>query len=293
MTRLTQTFAKVRNENRAALIGYITAGDPDLERSFEIIDAACEAGLDILELGIPFSDPTADGTIIQRASSRAIKAGMTLRHGIEFVRKLRQKHELPIILFSYYNPIFAMGTEIFVHEAVHSGADGVLCVDLPSENSDEIMQFVQQPVAQNDDKNVSVNNTDTVNNTDNRFHFIRLIAPTTDAVRRNEILHRADGFVYIVSRRGVTGGNSNKIDWKCLEQEISEMRCETKIPLCVGFGISTPDDVQAAGTIADGVVIGSAFQRIIEEHPNTAKQSVADFITILTTADKRQSNCLF
>ncbi|MDR0704237.1 MAG: tryptophan synthase subunit alpha [Planctomycetaceae bacterium] len=288
MTRLTQIFEKTRNENRVALIGYITAGDPDMEWSFEIIDAACGAGLDILELGIPFSDPTADGPVIQRASSRAIKAGMTLRHGIEFVRKLRQKYELPIILFSYYNPIFAMGTETFVREAVEAGADGVLCVDLPSEYSDEIMRHIQQPNIKNADKNVSVNNVDTFN-TGNRFHFIRLIAPTTDTVRRNEILRQSDGFVYIVSRHGVTGGNSNKIDWSGLEQEITAMRCETKVPLCVGFGISTPEDVQAAGTLADGVIIGSAFQRIIEEHPDTAKQSVANFVTTLTTVNKRNS----
>ncbi|MDR1962518.1 MAG: tryptophan synthase subunit alpha [Planctomycetaceae bacterium] len=257
MTRLQQTFEKTRYEKRAALIGYITAGDPDLERSFEIIDAACNAGLDILELGIPFSDPTADGPVIQRASSRAIKAGMTLRQGIEFVRKLRQKHELPIIIFSYFNPIFAMGTKNFVHEAVAAGADGVLCVDLPSEHSNEIMQFAD---------------------TENPLHFIRLVAPTTGMVRRNEILRKANGFVYIVSRHGVTGGNSNKIDWTILEQEINEMRRETPVPLCIGFGISTPEDVQAAGKIADGVIIGSAFQRIIEEHPDNAKQLVADFV---------------
>ncbi|MDR2755307.1 MAG: tryptophan synthase subunit alpha, partial [Planctomycetaceae bacterium] len=265
---------------RAALIGYITAGDPDIERSFEIIDAACGAGLDVLELGIPFSDPIADGPVIQRASNRAIKAGMTLHHGIEFVRKLRQKYELPIILFSYFNPVFAMGTEVFVHEAINAGADGVLCVDLPSENSHEIMRYVQEPNSKN------VSQTNTAHNTINRFHFIRLIAPTTDAVRRNEILRCSDGFVYIVSRHGVTGGNSNKINWNALEQEITEMRRETKVPLCVGFGISTPEDVQAAGTIADGVIIGSAFQRIIEEHPNTAKQTVADFVTTLATANK-------
>jgi tryptophan synthase alpha chain len=200
---------------------------------------------------------------------------MTLRHGIEFVRKLRQKYELPIILFSYYNPIFAMGTETFVREAVNAGADGVLCVDLPSEYSDEIMRHVQQP------------NT---KNKANRFHFIRLVAPTTDTVRRNEILHCSDSFVYIVSRRGVTGGNSNnKIDWNSLKREINEMRNVTNNPLCVGFGISTPDDVHTAGTFADGVIIGSAFQRMIEEHPDTAKQSVADFVTTLAAACKRNS----
>jgi tryptophan synthase alpha chain len=288
MSRLSQTFEKTRNEKRAALIGYITAGDPDIEWSFEIIDAACGAGLDILELGIPFSDPTADGPVIQRASCRAIKAGMTLRHGIEFVRKIRQKHELPIILFSYFNPVFAMGAESFVREAVNAGADGVLCVDLPSENSDEIMRYAPQSNSKNSRSIDSVsNNNNTVNSTVSHFHFIRLIAPTTDPVRRNEILRLADGCVYIVSRRGVTGGNSNKIDWHGLEQKIAEMRRETKVPLCVGFGISTPEDVHSAGSIADGVIIGSAFQRIIEEHPDTAKQDVANFVTILAAENKR------
>jgi tryptophan synthase alpha chain len=265
MDRLQQTFEQTRYEKRAALIGYITAGDPDVERSFEIIDAACGAGLDVLELGIPFSDPTADGQIIQRASNRAIKAGMTLPKGIEMVRKLRQKHELPIIIFSYFNPIFAMGTENFVGEMSEAGADGVLCVDLASEYSDEIMQYAEPKKP---------------------LHFIRLIAPTTDAVRRNNILRHADGFVYIVSRRGVTGGNSNKIDWNFLEQEIKGMRRETKVPLCIGFGISTPEDVQTAGKIADGVIIGSAFQRKIGEKPDTAKQDVADFVRQLRSLKK-------
>ncbi|MDR1384730.1 MAG: tryptophan synthase subunit alpha [Planctomycetaceae bacterium] len=258
MTRLTETFEKTRREKRAALIGYITAGDPDLERSFEIIDAACDAGLDVLELGVPFSDPTADGPVIQRASSRAIKAGMTLEKGIEFVKRLRQKYELPIILFSYFNPIFAMGTERFVHAASIAGADGMLVVDLPSENANEIMRHVQKP---------------------NELHFIRLISPTTDLVRRNEILCQSDGFVYVVSRRGVTGGGSgNKIDWNALKQEVSEMRRETSVPLCIGFGISSPEDVRAAGSIADGVIIGSAFQRRVEENPDTAKQTIAEYV---------------
>jgi tryptophan synthase alpha chain len=258
MTRLTETFEKTRRENRAALIGYITAGDPDLERSFEIIDAACGAGLDVLELGIPFSDPTADGPVIQRASSRAIRAGMTLEKGINLVKRLRQKHQLPIILFSYFNPIFAFGTEQFVHAAWNAGADGMLVVDLPSECADEITQYVQKP---------------------NELHFIRLISPTTDLVRRNEILRQSDGFVYVVSRRGVTGGGSNnKIDWNALAAEISEMRQETSVPLCIGFGISTPEDVHAAGKIADGVIIGSAFQRRVEENPDTAKQTVAEYV---------------
>ena len=258
MNRLTETFKKTRNENRSALIGYITAGDPDVEKSFEILDAACGAGLDVLELGIPFSDPTADGPVIQRAAGRAIRAGMTLEKGIELVRRLRKRHDLPIVLFSYYNPILAMGTEKFVTESIAAGADGALVVDLPSENADEILRHVKSS---------------------DSFAFIRLIAPTTGPQRRCEILRQAEGFVYVVSRRGVTGVGG--IDWTALADEMKELQKETNIPLCVGFGISTADDVKNTAKIADGAIIGSAFQRIIEEQPQTAAKAVADFIKTL------------
>jgi tryptophan synthase alpha chain len=255
MTRLAQTFSKTRLENRAALIGYITAGDPDFEQSFAIFDAACSAGLDVLEIGIPFSDPTADGPVIQRAAGRALRAGMTLEKGIELVRRLRKRHELPIILFSYYNPVLAMGTETFVTEAIAAGADGTLVVDLPNDRADEIMQYVKPS---------------------DSFAFIRLIAPTTDPLRRGEILRHAEGFVYVVSRRGVTGVGG--VDWHALEAEMKELQKETAVPLCIGFGISTAQDVQHISKIADGAIIGSAFQRIIEEQPQAAVKAIADFV---------------
>jgi len=258
MNRLTQTFEKTRHENRAALIGYITAGDPDIEQSFAILDAACGAGLDVLEIGIPFSDPTADGPVIQRAAGRALRSGMTLEKGIDYVRRLRERHDLPIILFSYYNPVLAMGAERFVTEAIAAGADGALIVDLPSENSDEMMQFVKPTES---------------------FAFIRLVAPTTDPVRRRDILKKSEGFVYVVSRRGVTGIGG--IDWNALEGEMKELRKETTVPLCIGFGISTAEDVHNIAKIADGAIIGSAFQRIIEEQPQTAATAVAKSIAAL------------
>ncbi|MCL2709593.1 MAG: tryptophan synthase subunit alpha [Planctomycetaceae bacterium] len=264
MSRLTETFTRTRNENRAALIGYITAGDPDIEASFAILDAACGAGLDVLEIGIPFSDPTADGPVIQRAAGRALKSGMTLETGIDFVRRLRKKHDLPIILFSYYNPVLAMGTERFVTEAIAAGADGALVVDLPNEMSDELMQHVKPSEL---------------------FAFIRLVAPTTDPLRRLEILRRAEGFVYVVSRRGVTG--VGEIDWNALSNEMKELRKETAVPLCIGFGVSTAEDVQNVSNIADGAIIGSAFQRIIEKQPHTAAGAVADCVKMLRC--KRQS----
>ena len=258
MNRLTQTFNKTRGEHRAALVGYITAGDPDIETSFAILDAACSAGLDVLEIGIPFSDPTADGPVIQRAAGRALRAGMTLETGIAFVRRLRERHEVPIILFSYYNPVLAMGAERFVAEAIAAGTDGVLVVDLPDETSDELMRCVKPS---------------------DSFAFIRLVAPTTDPVRRREILRRAEGFVYVVSRRGVTGVGG--IDWNSLSDEMRELRQETTVPLCIGFGVSTAEDVHSIAKIADGAIIGSAFQRLIEEQPQRATESVADYIKAL------------
>ena len=264
MNRLSETFQLAKKENRAALIGYITAGDPDMELSFEIIDAACEAGLDILELGIPFSDPTADGPVIQRAANRAIRAGMTLEKGVKLVQRLRERHDIPIIIFTYYNPILAMGTERFVSKAIDAGADGVLAVDLPSENADEILQFVDS---------------------DKTFSLIRLVAPTTDPVRRQQILSEAEGFVYIVSRRGVTG--SGKINWNALAEEMDILRKATETPLCVGFGISTPEDVQSAAKIADGVIVGSAIQKIVEEQNGESSASVVKLIRNLYEATFR------
>ncbi|MDR0870915.1 MAG: tryptophan synthase subunit alpha [Planctomycetaceae bacterium] len=255
MSHLSDTFQRIRGEHSAALIGYLTAGDPDAETSYRIIDAACCAGLDVLELGIPFSDPTADGPVIQRASKRAIENGMTLTKGLEIVQRLRQKHSLPVIIFSYYNPILSMGTDVFIQKALAAGADGVLAVDLPSENADEITAFVPNGSA---------------------FHFIRLVAPTTDVQRRKIILSKADGFVYVVSRHGVTGSGS--IDWSALAKDLKAMRQETATPLAVGFGVSTANDVQNVAEIADGVIIGSAFQKLVEENPQSAAENVAALI---------------
>ena len=258
MTRLSQTFEKTRHAHRPALVGYITAGNPDFEQSFSIFDAACSAGLDVLEIGIPFSDPTADGPVIQRAAQRALRAGMTLQKGIDLVRRLRKRHELPIILFSYYNPILALGADTFVAESIAAGADGALVVDLPTEGAEEILQYVKP--------------TDS-------FALIRLIAPTTDPTRKREILRQAEGFVYVVSRRGVTGVGG--VDWHTLANEMQELRKETTVPLCIGFGISTAEDVQNISTIADGAIIGSAFQRIIEEQPQSAAKAIEDYIAHL------------
>ncbi|MGL4943992.1 MAG: tryptophan synthase subunit alpha [Thermoguttaceae bacterium] len=251
--RLAQVFDNAQCENRAALIGYITAGDPDAERSFEIIDAACRAGLDVLELGVPCSDPTSDGPVIQRAMARALRSGMTLAHSLTLARRLRERHDLPIILLSYYSPIVDFGVERFVTEAMAAGVDGTLVVDIPHQ--------LTRPKS---------------------FAFIHLITPNTDAARRKEIVQQATGFVYVISRPGVTG-NSSVIDWNALEQRIDILREEmrqakTSVPLCVGFGISRADDAQRIARIADGVVIGSAIQSLIEDDTHNAPASVAEFV---------------
>jgi len=268
MSRITGTFERLKQENRVALIGFIMAGDPDFEQSFEIVSAACDAGFDVLELGIPFFDPIADGPVIQRATQRAIQSGMTLEKGLHFVRRLREKHDLPIIICSYYHPIVAFGIEGFVIEAIDAGVDGVLVVDLPGENAGKLTRYVGN---------------------EREFHLIRLILPTTDATRRTVLLREADGFVYCVSRHGVTGVDSEKtIDWNELARRVADLRSETSVPLCVGFGISTADDVRKISRIADGAIIGSVIQQMIEEDPETAKtricEMICDFRSLMYTA---------
>lgn len=242
MTRMEETFKRLKNNNEKALVGFITAGDPDMETSVSIISAMCENGADILELGVPFSDPTADGPVIQRSSARALKAGMNLGSVIEMTRKIRQNTDVPIILFSYYNPIMAYGIDRFHTDAVDAGADGVLVVDLPPEESEEL----------------------TGNWTGNDLCLIRLVAPTTPPGRMEMIARDAAGFLYMVSMTGVTG--SGGLDITQIGECVEMLKKSASVPICVGFGISTPSDVAAVSAVADGVVIGSAFERTIEEN---------------------------
>jgi len=242
MTRIEQTFENLKANGEKALVGFVSAGDPDRDASQRIIAAMCANGIDILELGVPFSDPTADGPVIQRSSSRALKAGMTLATVIEMIRVARTTTDIPIIVFSYYNPILAYGAERFHRDAVAAGADGVLVVDLPPEESDEL--------------------TTAWGNTS--FSLIRLAAPTTTADRMKKIAGSASGFIYLVSKTGVTG--SVGLDAPEIGGQIRLLKSVTDLPVCVGFGISTPEDVADVAAIADGVVIGSAFERTIEEN---------------------------
>ena len=241
MNRIDETFNRLTQKKEKALVGFVTAGDPEPDTSLDIIDAMCRSGIDILELGVPFSDPTADGPVIQRSSARALAKGVTLASVFEMTRRLRERHALPIVLFSYYNPILKLGAENFYRQAVDAGADGLLVVDLPPEESTELTG--RWPGAD--------------------LHLIRLIAPTTPAERMRHIAESGTGFLYLVSKTGVTG--SDGLDTEEAAGKTVGLRDVTKLPICVGFGISTPRDVAAIAAFADGVVIGSAFERTIED----------------------------
>lgn len=245
MNRIKKTFDALKEKRQKALVGFVTAGDPDLSTSTDIITKMCGAGLDVLELGIPFSDPTADGPVIQRSSARSIAQGTHISTIIEMIKNIRKTIDIPIILFTYYNPVIAFGAEKFYREARQAGADGTLVVDLPPEESDEMTKFW---------------------NDDNDFSFIRLLAPTTPKERMEKISKAASGFIYLVSKTGVTG--SDGIETSKIAKQMETIRSVSDLPVCVGFGISTPEDVSQIASFADGVVIGSAFERLIEDNIN-------------------------
>ena len=243
MNRIDVRFASLKKNKEKALVGFVSAGDPSLPDSLELLAAMCGAGLDILELGVPFSDPTADGPVIQRASARALKNGATLAGAIETAAALRKRTDIPIILFSYYNPIFAYGPGTFYRDSVAAGADGVLVVDLPHEETGELTDCWGK---------------------DEGFALIRLVAPTTPKERMKKIAEQASGFLYLISKTGVTG--SAGLDVEEIRRHVDELRSVATIPICVGFGITSPADARALAPHVDGVVIGSAFERTIEEN---------------------------
>lgn len=242
MDRIQETFHRLGKANEKALVGFVTAGDPDLETSKKIISAMCRSGVDILELGVPFSDPTADGPVIQRSSERALQNAIDLSTVLEMTADLRKETDTPVILFSYYNPIYNFGAEAFYRAAVSAGADGTLVVDLPPEESDEL----------------------TACWTKKNFSLIRLVAPTTPPERIAAITSAATGFVYLVSMTGVTG--SQGLQAESIEAMCQRVKDVTRLPVCMGFGVSTVDDVTRVARAADGVVIGSAFERLIENN---------------------------
>ena len=244
MKRIEEKFKTLRSKNEKALIVYLTAGDPSLDITKKLILGLEKAGVDILEIVVPFSDPTADGPVIQEASQRALKAGTTLAGVLKLVAEVRKLSEIPIVLFGYFNPIFAYGVKEFAHKAREAGVDGVLVVDLPYEEADELRIH-----------------TDAAG-----IDFISLVAPTTDKERLNKIAARASGFLYCISITGITGTASPKIE--NIRNEVDKIRKITSLPVAVGFGISKPSQAKEISLFAEGVVIGSAVVRLIDENKN-------------------------
>jgi tryptophan synthase alpha chain len=250
MSRIAERFARLRREGRKAFVGFITAGDPSLEATVEAALALEAGGVDVLELGVPFSDPLADGPVIQRASERALRRGVTLRAVLEAVRQIRRRSELPLLLFSYYNPLLRYGLDRLADDARLAGVDGVLVTDLPPEEAERWLAEARRA------------GLDTV----------FLASPTSPDERLRRVAADSRGFVYAISRTGVTGErDAISADARPL---LARLRDLSDVPVAVGFGLSTPEQVGAAAALADGVVVGSALVRFLEEHPggDLAKQ---------------------
>jgi tryptophan synthase alpha chain len=242
MNRIGQTFMKLRERKEKALIAYVTAGDPSLDATRDIIGGLAEAGVDILEIGVPFSDPTADGPVIQAASQRALKSGTNLSGILSMIESIRRDSDLPIVLFGYYNPILQYGPERFAEHARAAGVDGILVVDLPPEEYEELRTYTDRA----------------------GIDFISLIAPTTPPDRMGQIADEAAGFLYYVSITGVTG--TDKPRASDITADMKRVRAVTALPVVVGFGISTPQQAKEIAPYADGIVVGSAFVSLIERH---------------------------
>ena len=239
-SRIETLFKKLKAQNRKALVTYIVAGDPDLEASQEILNSLPCAGADVIELGIPFTDPVADGPVIQAGALRALGNGMTTAKLFQMVRSFRESNaDTPIVLMGYFNSVFAYGAEKFAQTASAAGVDGLLIVDLPPEEEDELA--------------IPCKN--------HGLDFIRLATPTTDAKRLPAVLKSASGFLYYVAVSGITGTASASADH--LKPALDEIRKQSELPICVGFGIKTPQDAKAMAEIADGVVVGSALVDLI------------------------------
>ena len=242
MSRLEQTFARIRRDGRGGLVTYLTAGDPDAGRSVALLVAVARAGADVLEVGVPFSDPLADGPVIQRASERALAGGMSLRGALEVVRRVRAEVETPIVLFTYANPVVRMDPTVFARTAADAGVDGVLILDYPVEEAEPLRAPLH----------------------DAGLDPIFLISPTTseDRIRKSAAL--GAGFLYVISRLGVTGMRDR------LAEDVGTLMARVRgcadLPVALGFGIAHPDQVAEACRVADAAVVGSALVNVVAEH---------------------------
>ena len=262
-TRIGRRFAKLKAEGRSGLVSFLTAGDPDLGTTREIMAGLPAAGVDLIELGMPFSDPMADGPSIQQSSLRALKNGMTLSKTIDLVRGFRHHDdETPIILMGYYNPIYKNGVDRFLADAKDASIDGLIMVDLPPEEEDELCLPAIKA----------------------GLNFVYLTAPTTDDARLPKVLENASGFVYYVSITGITGTRAAAFD--DIRQSIERIRRRTDLPIAVGFGIRTPKQTAEVAAVADAVVVGSALVDLIRDNLDAdcrAKPELVDCVLDLVS----------
>lgn len=261
MNRLTQRLADIGKQNHKALVTFITAGDPDLDTTAEMIPLLEQAGADIIELGMPFSDPMADGPTIQLSSERALAAGTTLEAVLATVRTARATSSIPIILMGYLNPIHAYGYERFARDAAQAGVDGVLLVDMPPEESGEFLAAARA----------------------NDVNVIFLLTPTSDKARIATVGELGRGFIYYVTVTGVTGARQEVST--SLAAELGRIRKKIRLPIMAGFGVSTPEQAASVAGLADGVVVGSAIVKLFQQHTGAAlKTEVTRFVRALKQA---------
>ena len=248
MSRIERKFDELRKAGESALIPFVTAGDPNLATTLKILEELAESGADCIELGVPFSDPTADGPTIQRASERALRKGLSMPAILRLVREFRRKSEVPIVLFGYFNPFFRYGLKKFCRDSAHVGVDGILCVDLPPEESAELKRWTDAE----------------------GLNLIFLLSPTSDRNRLQLVTGLAQGFIYYVSVTGVTGVRRQLDD--NLRMQVARVRRASALPVGVGFGISTPKQAAWVAGFADAVVVGSALVERIEKAKGNAEK---------------------
>ena len=265
MNRIDKCFKRLRAKGAKGFIAYIGAGDPNLDATKVLSLELAESGVDILELGVPFSDPLADGLVNQLAAQRGLESGTTLEGALDTVKEIRKCSEIPIVLYIYFNLIHKYGQEQFIDAAVEAGVDGLLALDLPPEEADEYQTFMKRA----------------------GLASIWLIAPTTPENRIQSIAQRGTGFIYYISREGVTGMRNNVSD--SLGQRIALIREYTNLPIAVGFGVSSPEQVRQVATDCDAVVVGSAIVNQIAEHGNNPElpARVGAFVSGLTSGLKQ------
>ena len=250
MSRIEKTFAALQANNKKGLVTFITAGDPSLEKSMSVLNSLPKSGADFIEIGMPFTDPMADGPAIQDSSLRALANGMSLKGVIKMVTEFRSSNQdTPIILMGYFNPIYTYGTESFINDAAAAGADGLIIVDLPPEEDEELRLPAEKA----------------------GIDLIKLVTPTTNDNRLKTVIEHASGFLYYVSIAGVTGTKSANIDE--VGKHIAHIKTQTDLPVAVGFGIRTPEDAANMSKIADAVVVGSSIVQNMQENQNDSNLS--------------------